>query len=118
MAEVVANNLKQDPDKSRLEPRNAGGKFHVLKFQAEIDVSRARTDGVKPSVSREGRRCTPPGCERLAFGALCADGTVMRVIAGWMLGGDRLFSGAGALGPGLAVWVDPADHSNCALIPA
>jgi hypothetical protein len=27
MAEVVANNLEQDPDKSRLEPRSAGGTF-------------------------------------------------------------------------------------------
>jgi hypothetical protein len=50
MASVVANNLKQDPEKSRFEVQSAVGKLYVPKLQAEIDASKARTGGVKPSV--------------------------------------------------------------------
>lgn len=50
MASVVAGNLKQDPEKSRFEVQSAVGKLYVPKLQAEIDASKARTGGVKPSV--------------------------------------------------------------------
>ena len=50
MAVAVAGNLKQDPDKSRFEVQTAIGKIYVPKLQAEIDASKARTGGVKPSV--------------------------------------------------------------------